>query len=95
MYADLLLFSLRSQYKCCISYICCIAAKFAGYVDNSPKNFYTAFCLSYFWLVSKIVYANLFIFQGVFGRKNWFWGDLLLFSICTTLLLPILKIFHC
>ena len=45
-YADLLLFNLCSLYKYCTSYICCIAAKFAaGYVNNSPKNLHTAFCL--------------------------------------------------
>ena len=34
-YADLLLFNLCSLNKCCISYICCIAANFAGHVNNS------------------------------------------------------------
>ena len=29
--------------KCCMS-CSCITAKFAGYVNNSPRNLYTSFC---------------------------------------------------
>ena len=37
-YADLLLFNLCSLNKCCISYICCIAANFAGHNNNIAQR---------------------------------------------------------
>ena len=76
---DLLLLTVDSLCKCCMSCNCSIAAKFVGSVNNSPRNSYTSFrptiCSTLsLWLfyvgITTIIYANLFIHQGVSPGQN-------------------------
>ena len=70
--------------RCCFSYICCIAAKSAGYVNNTLKNLYTAFCLFVWSLLTPGLISirnnenKLCKYMHIrrnFSKKNWFQGN--------------------
>ena len=83
-YVDLHLLNMCSIYRCRFSYISCIAAKSAGYVNNTLRNLYTAFCvfvwslltpgLISIWNNKNKLCKSMHIWRS-FSRKNWFQGN--------------------
>ena len=70
--------------RCCFSFICCIAAKSAGYINNTLRNLYTAFCLFVWslltpgfisiWNNENKLCKSMHIWRS-FSKKNWFQGN--------------------